>query len=1500
MNPKNTPTRTLTTLAALSGILLGTAVSAEQTNHWIGVGPGVGGNLSWSTATNWSTGAAPLTTDDLTFDNSGATLNGSAVTTLGGGTNSLNTNNVTSVIDANRTIHWLYLDPTNTSGGWQNLYISSNVTLTVQGTDNNGMGPLGDYDNASGSPPPGSSILYSYDTMYVGRKLGANVSALESDPTEVSISGPGTLFLNNTNNQMQVRDANSSGGVHPATLDMSALANFNANLARIKIGMGEQNSTNLRAAATVYLAQSNHLVLSGIFVTNAPSTNQGAGELDNFVFGVNPQNAGNASSLFLGWSNGIYADSILLGGRKSGGANMSFNPTFSNPNYLNTQSTPTAYFRGSKGGPVSLFRIGDEFDGDAGTASSANVNLLGGIVDASATTMIIGRGQNQGGGAETCTFVAGDGMIGANNLVLCSQGIVPVKDTLSITADFVGTKVTVTNALQLVVPLSASLARTLNFGLSSDANGVPAVLTTLGTVTTGFITENTISDSTINYGMTNSTIAMVNAQPVEASTLVLNGGAISNASFILVTGFGTSNTVNNPYGNSMTILGGGNIIGAPLLDMGSRPSSLPTWDVSGIGGAIPGTLVVSNKLEGIGTIQGSVQEAPGASIQAGEGTVAGTLAISAGGQSNGVGGLTLTANGNLQFGLSSNGLSGNDSISVAGTLTLLGTNNVNLVSLGGSFDTVNAYTLITSGSALPAGAANYFNASGALGGSRYILTFDTTTTPNDLLLHVSGSGPTTDTWQGGLNANAWDLQATANWSSGQFFDLDNVVFTDAGSASPAVNLVGSLIPGSMTVGTTNNNYGFAGSGSILIGGAFIANGSGNVTFTNSGGVTFQSGITIASNAVTLGGSGQYSIEGSPSTGNGLTLNGGSLTFAGSSTVTFVNPNPTSPQSLSNNTGTVMVVNSNPNVFNGSLLYLVNTNSFLVFGQPGSVSAMCDAVISGNGQVIQNGPGLINLAGANTMGSPTVVNGGTLQAGSTTAAGTIGLTVNSGATFDANGNSLGVPVVAAGLGVGGTGALVSDSGTGGALTGGITLMTNTSVGGSPAWSFDPVQNRGAFVLSGTLTASYTNANSTTNGYNLIKVGANEVEYDFSTVDPFLANIDVQGGMLYLEGSGGLGNPTNSLTVELGATAALSGFSDSTLGTPTKNWILNGDGSDSTLLDYGTVATTITGPVTLIGPCIMGTAPASRIAAGGNSGTPGGITILGPIGGTGSFSIVSLDTWTLEATNTFFGNTVVSGGTLALSGGGCISNSPQIELESGGNFNVNGRSDGNFNLGSGQTLTTLNNGFVTGNLVGNPGSVIEPGGASTLDVLSVIGNVVLDGDTSMKLDPALMANDELDATNGGNSIIYGGTLTLTDLGGSYGVGQSYTLFNASSYGGSFANIVPAQPGSGMSWNTNNLTVNGSISIVVGPVTGPTAPATITKVSLSGTNLVIHGTNNNVPNTSFHYAVLTSTNVATPLVNWTILGTNTFENTGTFDYTNPVVPGTPHQFFDVEAVQ
>jgi hypothetical protein len=170
--------------------------------------------------------------------------------------------------------------------------------------------------------------------------------------------------------------------------------------------------------------------------------------------------------------------------------------------------------------------------------------------------------------------------------------------------------------------------------------------------------------------------------------------------------------------------------------------------------------------------------------------------------------------------------------------------------------------------------------------------------------------------------------------------------------------------------------------------------------------------------------------------------------------------------------------------------------------------------------------------------------------------------------------------------------------------------------------------------------------------------------------------------------------------------------------------------------------------------------------------------------------------------------------------------------------------------------------------------------------------------MKVTKSANTNDVL-RTSG--SIAYGGTLVVSNAAAAPLVGgETYKLFSASSYSGVFSSIVPTTPGSGLTWNTNNLTVNGTISVSGSGGGSPTTNANITKVSIVGTNIVLHGTNNNVPNTSFKYVVLTSPSVTNALNNWTPIYTNSFTgSSGTFDYTNPIVPGTSQLFFNTKVI-
>jgi len=134
-------------------------------------------------------------------------------------------------------------------------------------------------------------------------------------------------------------------------------------------------------------------------------------------------------------------------------------------------------------------------------------------------------------------------------------------------------------------------------------------------------------------------------------------------------------------------------------------------------------------------------------------------------------------------------------------------------------------------------------------------------------------------WLGGNNANAWDLNttfnfATTNGTATTFTNGDNLTFDDSGSSSPAINLIGTLLPGQVLVNATQN-YTIGGSGSLIGTMALLKTGSGRLVLNGSNG--FAGGTTISSGVVQLG-SGETSNTGIG--GGPVTLRGGTLQLNG--------------------------------------------------------------------------------------------------------------------------------------------------------------------------------------------------------------------------------------------------------------------------------------------------------------------------------------------------------------------------------------------------------------------------------------------------------------------------------------------------------------------------------------------------------------------------------------------------------------------------------------------
>jgi hypothetical protein len=466
---------------------------------------------------------------------------------------------------------------------------------------------------------------------------------------------------------------------------------------------------------------------------------------------------------------------------------------------------------------------------------------------------------------------------------------------------------------------------------------------------------------------------------------------------------------------------------------------------------------------------------------------------------------------------------------------------------------------------------------------------------------------------------------------------------------------------------------------------------------------------------------------------------------------------------------------------------------------------------------------------------------------------------------------------------------------------VTMAGNTTIGGTSRldWGYPG--------YGMTLSTSGSN-------YNLTVIENQYFRWVDFSIDTNLGNIDIynstgSGYTWELDGMGGsLGNPTNILTVhsnvEMQVTHGSEGYpaaDDSgyakvihILPTATFDFQPGGGAGDyrlasSFILDTNSTfeffdgnggnntGTVVNGPITFNGLVHM------QI---GNSL----ITFSNVVSGNGGFYMDNYGgnpPLCFAAANTYTGITDIrSSMNLFLIGNGSISDSTPISLAASAVLAVTNRVDGKLTLASGQTLEGSGN--VAGNLTAGAGSTVAPGTTSvgaTIGTLSVSGNATLGGNALFKLNGS-GTSDELSV---GGSVTYGGTLTLTNISATpLAAGNSFQLFSAGSYSGAFSSISPATPGAGLAWNTNNLNVNGTLSVVSTAGTGPR----ITSIAVSGVTLTISATNGP---SSVPYVLLESTNVALPLGQWKPVLTNSFNSGGGFTLsTNIVSPNNRAEFY------
>jgi fibronectin-binding autotransporter adhesin len=529
------------------------------------------------------------------------------------------------------------------------------------------------------------------------------------------------------------------------------------------------------------------------------------------------------------------------------------------------------------------------------------------------------------------------------------------------TLDLAGNSIYI-NGLQGVS--GAVTGRVINSGTST------ATLTDLTYAGSNSLSGATTYSGVLADGASKLALAVAGTGSLTLTSSNSYSGGTTIGSQTVQTIFGTVTTGPGTLilGSSAT-LGNGNITISPsgLLDVSNYPD--PGYNITGH------TLTAGRTTTPATDINGSLNLTHAALIL----NTGGTLTLS--GSNSASGSLTLT-NGTLGYGP-------NNLVSLAGALSLGGTDYVAITSTLASSSTGTTYTLITGNSPVAGFVANDWIVTGntntrqqySVGTSGDALTLSITGVAGNLLWTGTGAGGTPYTWDTNTSPNWFNLvsMATDKFQSG-----DNVTFTDSAGSAAANVLINSIVqPGSITVSNTNVGYTFSGSGSIGGTTGLVMNGPGALTITTS---------NVYSGGTTLNG-GLLNVNNSSGLGSGtLTINGGTLDNSSGTAITLSTNNPQTWNSNfafkgSNNlnlgTGAVTLGNN--------VQVTVSGGSLTVGGAIGDLGAGLGLTTAGSG--------MLNLTNTATYSGLTTVTAGTLAMGvANTLPNTAGITVGQGATL----------------------------------------------------------------------------------------------------------------------------------------------------------------------------------------------------------------------------------------------------------------------------------------------------------------------------------------------------------------------------------------------------------------------------------------------------------------------------------------------------------------------
>ena len=326
--------------------------------------------------------------------------------------------------------------------------------------------------------------------------------------------------------------------------------------------------------------------------------------------------------------------------------------------------------------------------------------------------------------------------------------------------------------------------------------------------------------------------------------------------------------------------------------------------------------------------------------------------------------------------------------------------------------------------------------------------------------------------------------------------------------------------------------------------------------------------------------------------------------------------------------------------------------------------------------------------------------------------------------------------------------------------------------------------GSIVSGGGAFTVKTGTNNSPAVLGTLTLSGNNTFTGALTINPSTKVVAANANALGTTAGGTTVSSGGTLSLNLNGTYASEGLT------------LNGPGANGIgALENNTGANVLNGNISLASPTAIGV-------------TSGSLTLGGVLSGTAPLTVIGSGVLTLNGANTYNAGTTVNGSTVLVNGSLAAGN--YVNVASGAGLGGSGTINGPVMLQSGATF--------------QPG----PGGAN-VGKLTVNSTLNLGGNTVMYLNKSTPTNSQV---AGVTTVIYNGTLSVTNLGGTLAPGDAFKLFSAQDYVGTFATLSLPTLGANLSWS-NSLAANGTILVITNP---PTVNLTPTNIVYSASNGVL----------------------------------------------------------------